>query len=330
MWGWIAIVAKAAIVLNIGVAVWLIGFRSEAEPPPVLPDTAPSFSLDLRVNDRADHQVVYAVEQRARPHYRIFSFDPSDGAVTTIYTVPEDAIIFDIALSPDATKIAVAYAEDFELDGSGVYVLSLDDGDGQLVEWTTLNAGVYLTDLAWTSDGEAVLATSVDRRGDDEVLQAVRLEEDAEATVIADEAINPVELDGTVYFLTVGENLARRSIGVADGTPITVGEEVDLDHLTADADAGVLRVAAIDLVDTGLDLGTAAEAHGSHDVPATWWEIDPSDATNAVVLELEPIIVYDAASTASSIVYATSEGLAIGTDQRIDVIASRAIRFVAA
>lgn len=332
LWTWIARFAKVAIAVNIGLAVWLIGFRHNEAPPPVVPETEFAFSLDLRINATAEHPLIYAVEQRARPQYRVFLLDPATGAVETVYTVPADAIIFDIALSPDASTLAVAYSPDFELDGSGVRILDLESGE--LEEWAALEPGVYLTDLAWTEDGSAVLATHVDRRGDDELLTAVELGRGNHALTLAEQAINPVELDGVVYYLTVDDDMARRAIGVLDGaarsTLAVGGGALDLDHLTSDHDAGLLRVASVDLDEAGLGLGvgTTADAHGSHDVPATWWQIDADGGTT--VLPLEPIIVYDAAATTDSIVYATSEGLAVGTDTRIDLVKSRAIRFVAA
>lgn len=157
---------------------------------------------------------------------------------------------------------------------------------------------------------------------------------DPTVELVATEAINPVETDGGVFVLDVDEEGARRSISrvAADGSRVTVdigGSDHDLDHLTADRDSSTLHVAVLDTVDGGLSFGQPAEAHGNHDVSSSWWTVDPEGSAPEAA-GLEPIIVYDASVTASAIVYATSEGLAFGTEVRTDVIKSRAIRFVAA
>jgi hypothetical protein len=72
-----------------------------------------------------------------------------------------------------------------------------------------------------------------------------------------------------------------------------------------------------------------AQAHGSHKVESTWWEL-PADGTPSATT-IDHTIVYDATATASSIVEANCEGLSIVIDsKRVNLIASRAIRLVAA
>jgi hypothetical protein len=160
----------------------------------VLPDTQAHFLLDLEVIGKVAHDVVYVVEQRARPAYRIFSFDPSTGADKTVVTVPTDAIIYGIALSPDRSTLAVAYSADFHTEGSGLS--TLDVASGKLTEVVPAQPNVYLTDLEWSVDGRSVLATHVDRTGTDEQLGISRISlADKSATMIVDDAIAPV-VDG--------------------------------------------------------------------------------------------------------------------------------------
>lgn len=323
------------VALSVVVLVWSIGYRDGDGPGEVLPTTESQFSLDLDVIATVDHDLIYAVEQRARPYYRIFSLNPATGEVETVYTVPEDAIIHGIALSPDRSTLAVAYSPDLAFGGNGIWTIDL--ATGEFTERLAATSNVYLTDLAWSPDADSLLATSVDRREEDEELSAARLSlVSGELTTIAEAAVNPVQIGDDVYYLTVDRNNARRTIGVVDtadgGRELRIGDtEVDLDHLTARPEgADTLRVAVLDADDEGLTFGTPAEAHGNHDQPSTWWTVAlDDDGTAASATDLEPIIVYDAVATADAIVYATGEGIAFGTSERTDVVFSRAIRFVA-
>jgi hypothetical protein len=319
----------------IGVAVWLLSVDSGDGTAAVLPDTQAQFSLDLKVIGEVEHDVVYVVEQRARPAYRIFSFDPSTGADETVLTVPTDAIIYGIALSPDRSTLAVAYSADFHIAGSGVS--ALDVASGKLTEVVPAQPDVYLTELEWSVDGRSVLATHVDRTGTDEQLSVAKISiADKSTEVIVDDAIAPVVDGDGLYYLTVDSEHARRAIGHLDGsgtsTAIAIGDGgFDLDHLIAGGDQTSLHVAVLNTNQGGdLSLGTPADAHGNHKVPSTWWDVAVTPST-ATPTALEPIIVYDAASSGSALVYATQEGLAIAVNgTRTDLIASRAIRFVAA
>ncbi len=325
---------QVIVVMTVATAVWAIGF-SGRDSVDVLPTTEVRFSLDLEVIDDADHEVIYAVEQRARPNYRIFSFDPVTGDTQTIYTVPDDAIIYGIALNHERQTLAVSYSPDFALEGSGIW--TLDVSSGQFDEHLPVAPGRYLTDLAWSPGGNSVLATQIDRRDAEETVRVVRVDaETAEVEPLVDDAINPIQVDDAVYYLTIDENNARRSIGLLlDGemTTLDVGNATyDLDHLLAGVDGTSVRVAVIDQedVDTGgLSFGLPAAAHGNHDVPSSWWSIDTVLASEPTPLGLEPIIVYDAAANGEALIYATNEGLAIGQGSRTDLIKSRAIRFVA-
>ena len=322
--------------------IWSIGFASDDGPAPVLPDTQEQFSLDLKVAGSADHGVVYAVEQRARPAYRIFSFDPRTGVDTTVFTVPEDAIIYGIALDADDQRLAVTYSPDFHLQGSGLWTLDLDSGDFEMVG--NVETGVYHADPVWSADGESVLTTRINRTGDVEQLDVASIDtNDGTTTTIVANGINPVIVGGDVFYLAVDQDGARRSINLAVENTDTVGVGVtvasgsdDLDHLVGSSSG--LSVAVIDdpQTDSGLTFGGITEAHGSHDVPSTWWTVSPDDpGTQPEPVALDALTVYDAASTDDAIVAATLEGLAIvrtstsGSPERIDLIKSRAIRFVA-
>ncbi len=329
-------VCQVALAGLVAFGAWSIGFAGDDGPAAVLPETDEQFSLDLEVIDATDHGVVYVVEQRARPAYRIFSFDPATGADETVFTVPEDAIVFGIALDDDHSRLAVTYSPDFELDGSGLALLDL--GSGELTVVSDVETDVYLTDPAWSDDGEFVLATRVDRRGDDEQLSVARIDATTGATeVVADDAINPVPTDGGFSALTVDEDGARRRIQETTGSTVreVAGGDLDLDHLVVGDDA-TLWVAALEPDEStieGLRFGQPAAAHGSHDRPAAWWRLVTASDAPAVV-GAEPTIIHDAAFGDDAIVAATNTGLAIvhvdDPDRRIDLIASRAIRLVAA
>lgn len=329
-------ILQVALVIAVFGAVWLVGFRTSPEPE-VLPDTSEQFSLDLSVSASLDHDLVYVVEQRARPKYRIFSFDPATGTDETVFTVPEDAIIYGISLHPDRSQLAVSYSTDFNIEGNGVWLLDLDTRD--FTEVSSTEPGVYLTELEWSRDGSEVFATHVDRRTDTEILSiaSINISSGSIPTgtveVIVNDAITPAVADGGLFHLTVDEEKARRAIGVltTDGNVESIevlDGERDLDHLTARANLDDVFVAVLDQQDGGLlSLGAPAAAHGNHNVRSSWWSID----NGTEMTDLEPIIVYDAATSDSgAIVYATLEGLSIADGERVDLIRSRAIRFVAA
>lgn len=337
-WKLLMRVCQGLLAVLIVVAVWSIGFAGGGGTDPVLPDTDTQFSLDLSVIAAADHSVVYVVEQRARPAYRIFAFDPATGESTTVFTVPDDAIIYGIGLSNDGATLAVTYSPDFNLDGSGLWTLDLASGEMTMV--LDVEPGIYHADPVWTTDDTAVLTTRVDRQGESEQLDVGRIEvSDGSSEIVVADAINPVVVGDEIYALQVDENQARRGISkVVDGElDAIVSGDLDLDHLVADGTAS-LNVAAIDTDETatGLTFGSVAQAHGNHDRPSTWWTVPVTSTEPGIAPEastVASIIVYDAAAGDDAIVYATGEGLSIGipaTGERIDVIASRAIRFVAA
>ncbi len=334
-WKWVVRLCQIALVGLIAFAVWSVGFRSDSGANPVLPETDAQFSLDLEVVGALDHPLVYAVEQRARPSYRILAFDPTTGEDTTVFTVPDDAIIYGIALNNNASQLALTYTPDYRRQGSGVWLFDLESAE--LTQVVDVNTDVYFTDPAWLDD-ETVLMTRVDRRGDDELLATAQVSvETGTVAVLAERAINPVASNGEVYTLQVGDNGARRSIGLIEaGSETTIASsDLDLDHLVSGND-GTLYVAAIDTDDstTGITFGDVAAAHGNHDQPSTWWTVPLTQQSNAELRasDVEPLIVYDASFGNNAIVYATNEGLSIAdidSGDRADLIKSRAIRLVA-
>jgi hypothetical protein len=310
----------------------------------VLPDTDIQFSLDLDVVDTYDHSVVYVVEQRARPGYRIFAFDPTTGSDETIFIVPEDAIIYGIALSNDGTTLAVNYSPDYRIEGSGLWTLDLtgdgstDDADA-MTQIVGVTEGVYLTEPSWSGDDRSVFNTRVDRTGDHEQLAVAETSiESGNNEVVAADAISPIVIDDNLYFLDVDENSARRSIGSIDSDgrrdSIAVADgSLDLDELIANPDGNVLLVSAIESDDDAstISIGQTADAHGNHDVPSAWWAV-PLDGTSANPLGTEEQVTYDAAVAGEAIVSATREGLTFtstSTTMTTPVIESRALRFVA-
>lgn len=309
-----------------------ISLRKSDGPAPVLPNTDQQFSLDLKVIGSLDHDVIYAVEQRARPKYRIFAFDPSTGKDTTVFTVPTDAIIYGIALSPDRNTLAVSYSPDFRINGSGISLLNLESK--KLTEVTAATKGVFRISLEWAKDASAVYSSRVDQSQAVEKLDITRTSiADGSEEVAVPNAVGPTFSGDRLYYLRVDENRARRSIGV-QGSPesIAVGEgKLDLDHLIGGPDESSLRVSAITPDEVpAITVGTPAAAHGNHNVPSSWWNVSANGSTSTAPIGLAQTVVYDASSRGESIVYATLEGISIAVGStKTDLIASRAIRLVA-
>lgn len=320
--------AQAGLAVAVSLGVFLVGVTAGSDTPPVLPDTDEQFSLDLEVVATAEASVVYVVEQRARPAYRIFAFDPATGTDETVFTVPEDAIIYGIDLDTTGATLAVTYTPDHELDGSGLWTLDLATGAFEMV--SPVREDVYLTDPEWSDDGTTVYATLVDRTGEEEALEVIAVSaDDGQQTTVATDAVDPAASGGLVHYLAVDdETSARRSVRVVD---TTTGEDravadggLDLDHLMTGDDAGAITVAAIETEDAGtLTLGSPAQAHGNHDVPSTWW-----DVTTYAPYDFASTIVYDADLSGDALVYVTREGLSIADGTKVDLIESRALRFV--
>ncbi len=299
----------------------------------VLPDESTQFSLDHTVIGSAPIDPVYVVEQRARPGYRIFSFDPKTGSDTTIFTVPDGAIIYGISLSPDKETMAVSYTPDFEADGGGLWLLDMKTLE--LTETSAAKPGVFLTEPEFAADGRSVFVTHVDRTEDDEQLAIAEVElDDGTTTIVTNEGITPAVANEKLYYLEVDTESARRSIGVRDRDGNTSSIDVDdgnrdLDHLVATSERHPIHVAVLESdSEPSISFGAPADAHGNHNVRSTWWtlssSIDAASATN-----IDPIIIYDATTTTDgTVVYATLEGLAVADGERLDLIASRAIRFV--
>ncbi|MDE0803577.1 MAG: hypothetical protein OSA99_09665 [Acidimicrobiales bacterium] len=323
---------QAALAVTVAFAVWLVGFSPGSDEPAVLPDTSEQFSLDLEVVATAEAPLVYAVEQRARPDYRILRLDPTTGDVETIFTVPEDAIIYGIDVDATGSVLAIAYSPDLSLDGSGLWTFDMATDD--LTQVAPVVPGTYLTDPGWGENGDEILATRVDRSADDEQLDAVGIDiETGAVEVIATDAVAPTDDGGLVHYLGVEpDTAARQSVHTLDRTTgtdtVVASGEVDLDHLVTVADALVVAVLDSDDTTGGLTLGTPAAAHGSHDIPSTWWTISADALSGPASEDPESSLVYDADAAAETIVSATREGLTIGGETPIRLIASRALRFV--
>lgn len=325
---------QGALALLVGLVAWSVAYSSDGSRNPIVPDTDVQFSLEMTVVGRTDHPVVYALEQRARPDYRIFAFDPSTGKDTTVFSVPERALVYGIALDASRSTLAVTYTPDFDLDGSGLWTLDLLDGE--LTMMRGVEPGVHHIDPVWTADGTAVLTTRVDRSDDLERHAISRTSlRDGRSTEIVADAIDPSVVGDDVYALSVDETLERRGIvRIDDGRAAEiVGGSLDLDHLVADP-SGTIHVAAIE-PSRGPRIGSVAGAHGNHRRPASWWTV-PADAVEhrrAEASALAPSIVHDAAYGDGAIVLATAEGLELASptsDSSVTLIESRAIRFVAA
>ncbi len=322
-----------SVVVAFFTVVGPISFWNRSAPPAVLPDTQTQFSLDLKVVGTMTHDVVYAVEQRARPKYRIFAFDPTTGTDTTVFTVPTNGIVYSIALSPDRKTLAVSHSPDFHIGGSRLSLL--DTSTKQLTELTTATTGLFDVDLEWAPDGESIYSTRVDQRAAIERLDVASTNAtNGTVKTVAENAVDPAFSGGQLYYLEVDETRARRTIrALSSAESISVSEQpVDLDHLLGGPDGSKLRVGVITPKPTrSVTLGTPAGAHGNHDVPSTWWQITTDPQPSSAPLGIDPTIVYDATSRNDSVVYATKEGLSIAVGAtRTDLIASRAIRLVAA
>jgi hypothetical protein len=178
-----------------------ISFLGKSSPAPVLPNTQKQFSLDLKVIGTLKHDVVYAVEQRAWPAYRIFAFDPVTGRDTTVFPVPKNAIVFGISLSPDRSTLAVSYSPDFHVYGSGLSLLDLKSK--KFTEVTPAAPGVFDVNLEWSDDSKLIYSTRVDQRAPIEQLDIWRTSPvvGGSSELVMANAVNPRFSKGTCITL---------------------------------------------------------------------------------------------------------------------------------
>jgi hypothetical protein len=305
---------------------------------PILATEEAVFSQDAEVVGTADAGIVYAVEYRGNPNYRITSLDTKTGELNEVFNVPKGSIVYSIALSPDKNKLAIGYSDNMDA-GNGVFLIDLSGKIPELTQVIPAKSGINYLDLAWSNDGKTIWSTYGDTTTDEIVYSVAKIDVESRAfEIIVTDAIDPVPTKKGIAYLPLEPDQSRRSIEVidlSDGSKLSVAvsdKKYDLDTLMYDQYSDSLLVNALNKPSSvTLRLGGAAYAHGSHDVPSSILILDGVDYGNISANDLDPKVTFESSlSTDGVLVEATNEGLYVtnGNSERTFILKSRALRYV--
>ncbi len=319
----VGVLALASALVSI-----TIQLRSGAEPEAYLPPLAVDTSTGIEVLAEAAVEPLLLVEQRAAPDRRILRYDPVTGDVRTVRLLTDDEQVNGLAMHPDGTRVALAYAPERDVRGIGLSILDLATGD--LTPLVAPQPGRFLLDPSWAPDGSRLYLTQVVVVDAGPRWSVVVVDpDDGGLEVVATDALTPAPTDHGVYVLRPDVDGNGRSVDRVDGgrttTILDAMDPMTMDHLMA-ADGGAELVLAAHQQDGGgISFGAPAAAH---DGPATWWRADLGDQTARPALAAG--IALDALVTdESTIVWLTRDGLFVSSDgQPVQLLRSRALRFV--
>jgi hypothetical protein len=329
--------------------VWGIGFarlrQADSFPPR---DTADSLIQDAQPVSPFDSVWVGEsvqltgslafVEQRPYPYHRIARLDLATGAVTSLFDIPDGALVYHIVATPDPDTLLMTYSpSEVRYDRSGLYTVSLTD---KTVAWVMggETSATYYAQPQWV--GEFITYAVYERE-----TQARRVERyntrTGRVSVVAEDAIAPlVSADGmTVLYLRVNPSDGARSLWVAelaDGIASEVVSErdfADIDVPTLSPDGAWVYFTALEsssAVDRVLEVVFGAgrvHAHGNHNVPMRWYRVSVDGGAPQPVTSDSFITLYGGLSAAAALGFVSDTGFYVAQADRIDqLIQSRVMR----
>ena len=275
------------------------------------------------------------LEQQDAPDFRVSRFDLITLTAETLFAVPENGWINQIALSADSSTLALAYSPpspegNLILDRSGLYLLSLDAPNDQLTPLLVPeSANTYYYTPVWSPDGQHLfyVQTVIQNNSFSDLdVTLMRLDlATGETVTIAKDGIWPrVSPDGNwLTFIQVDPDTLERGLVATDldGTQrrelVPIGRYFDLDTplFSADSQSVYFTVARENPAAqrTFWEIVTnvrVAAAHANHNVPSAWWRVG-IDGAGAEVLSAETdIILYGAFDpSGSNLYFSTVTGL---------------------
>ncbi|MGB1249689.1 MAG: hypothetical protein ACPG8W_03585 [Candidatus Promineifilaceae bacterium] len=268
------------------------------------------------------------LEQRDAPDFRVSRFDLSTLETETLFAVPENGWVNQIALSADNKILALAYSPpspdgNLILDRSGIYLLPLDsDAETLTPLLVPESANSYYYTPVWSPDSRYIfyVQTVIQNNSFSDLdVTLMRLTvASGETQTIAKDGIWPrVSPDGAhLTFIQVDPDTLERGLVVTnlDGEQrrelVSIGQYFDLDTplFSADSQSVYFTVARENPATRRTFWETVSnlrvsEAHANHNVPSAWWRIG-LDGGEAEVLSAETdIILYGAFDTTGEHLY---------------------------
>jgi Tol biopolymer transport system component len=110
-------------------------------------------------------RLVYVVAEFENHYaYHVRVLDLANGRITTVFTAPDLAIIYDLAVSPDHQKLLLSYAppppEDTSISSRGIYIIPMDGSGPPQPLFTPAVEGDENFQVEWSADGKYVYYTN--------------------------------------------------------------------------------------------------------------------------------------------------------------------------
>lgn len=302
----------------------------------------PSFSLDAQIvaDEALSIGKIFILEYRGQPNYRILSFDTKSLALEEVVKIPKGTLVFSMIYHQSDNSLLLAYSENVDLDANGIYKVDLNQETPSIAKLIPETPNVFYKDLAISQQNNTLLwATMVVKTAQQKNYSVIQLNREGQIVEQINDAINPVSVDETVFYLPLEEDYSRRKIVKNDinrnaiETFDVLAGQYDLDDFLIQGDEIV--IATLNRTPPTLSwldlLIPKAQAHGNHNIPARWVSVDIDSFNYKADLPLDAKIIHDSFSiNDQTFIEANHEGLSlVNNQQRSLLIKSRAFRLLA-
>jgi len=283
------------------------------------------------------------LEQRAQPDYRIAQLDFATGDISTAFSIPSQSLVYQLGKSSHQDTVLITYTPPPEegqspYDRNGIYELDLTTGN------LTRILGNDEPDIYYAyQQGTDTAIYYVTYTRTDPTRHIDRYDRDTgDVTRIAESATLPILSPDGQYLAYVKLNPedGSRSLWLANGADGAPIRELIAEDTYADIDLPVFSPDGETLYFVVLEPQSEASlnpfdrlvgtqrvyAHGSHDVPATWYQMSiiEGDAT-PVTTEAEITIFADQHN--NNLGFMNNTGFYVVDDDNLrQIISSRALR----
>jgi len=300
----------------------------------------PSFSLDATILEYDEdvfkditlnepsiqNNLIYILEYRGFPNYRILEFDLLSKNLKELVKIPKGSLVYSMSISKDKKDLILIYSDNLEGTSNGIYSLSIED----IKKSTNLkvNSLENLSDFDHTSYLNSFIKIlnpikdaskhvfykdlNVDENNN---IWVSKIEEDLSANltkssiekidqkgnilISISNVINPISYKNFIYYLPLEKDLSRNSIASLN---INTNETENYSILDNNYDLDDFLINDSGLYISVLNRNKKAylpnffskvSAHGNHSIPSIWvnYSLDGNYISD---LDLNAEIVYDA------------------------------------
>ncbi|MEM7531014.1 MAG: hypothetical protein AAF639_02455 [Chloroflexota bacterium] len=263
-----------------------------------------NFSLDLKIAEPTAHlpgSIVF-IEQRGYPNHRIARFHFATQTLSTLFTIPKGALVYQLDTSPDGAQVVMSYTGpdadgNVTYDHSEIYLLDITNDMDETMDDTVkrqeemlvspTEVGILYYDPVWSPDGRFIYYIRYVPDAEPLTLSIERYHTETQTTEhIATNGLWPqLSPDGTrLVYLAINPETQVRSLVIADadgGNPQTLVAEdkfydLDLPVFSPDGAWVYFSVPRDPTASSWLErlLGVkTVYAHGNHNVLGDWWRI---------------------------------------------------------